>query len=82
MVVVGIYVVVHDVESMRDELGHLCEVVVEVLVEMDGGLSFVFAGGSDLVDGVANAFEVVDDAEHCTDALGALVREVAFGNAS
>ena len=82
MVVVGVEVGVHDVESMRDELGHLSEVVVEVLVEMESGLSFVFAGGSDLVDGVANAFEVVDDAEHCTDALGALVREVAFGNAS
>ena len=71
MVVVGIYVVVHDVEGVLDELCHVVEVVVESLVEVNGGIAFVFAGHGYLVDDVGDAFEVVDYAEHGGYALGA-----------
>ena len=68
-VVVVAYVVVHDVESMLDKLCHVGEVVVQLLVEVDCGFAFVFARHGYLVDDVAHALEVVDDAEHGGDAL-------------
>ena len=64
VVVVVADVVVHDVEGALDQLGHVVEVVVEPLVKVDGGVAFVLARYGYLVDDVAYAFEVVDNAEH------------------
>ena len=79
VVVVVAYVVVHDVEGVLDEVCHVVEVVVEVLVEVDGGFAFVFACHGYLVDDVAYAFEVVDDAEHGGDVARAFGGEVGCG---
>lgn len=68
-VVVVVEVGVHGVEGATDEGAHLGEVVVEGVAEVGGVGALALADEGYVVDVVADALEVVGDAEHGGDAL-------------
>ena len=76
-VVVVAQVAVHHVQGLLHQLAHMLQIGVQTGVEMHSVLALVPPRHGNLVDRVADGFEVVYDAQHGANALRGVLRHIA-----